>query len=113
LYIAGRGSERRKNTLIHINLVSEEGILLRLCGDFSQVCSSQEDSQEDCRGNLESLSCRETTSFPRGKTDSRNNRKMDTKGHGCGGNKNHQQLRKVDMDKELTEIRARMEELAL
>jgi hypothetical protein len=40
------------------------------------------------------------------------NRKMATEGHGCGGKKNHQQQRKDEMDKELTEIRARMEELA-
>jgi hypothetical protein len=41
------------------------------------------------------------------------NRKMATEGHGCGGKKNHQQQRKDEMDKELTEVRARMEELAL
>jgi hypothetical protein len=41
------------------------------------------------------------------------NRKMATEGHGRGGKKNHQQQRKDEMDKELTEIRARMEELAL
>jgi hypothetical protein len=41
------------------------------------------------------------------------NRKMATEGHGCGGKKNHQQQRKDEMDKELAEIRARMEELAL
>jgi hypothetical protein len=38
---------------------------------------------------------------------------MATKVHGCGGKKNHQQQRKEKMDKELTEIRVRMEELAL
>ena len=38
---------------------------------------------------------------------------MATEGHGCGGKKNHQQQRKDEMDKELAEIRARMEELAL
>jgi hypothetical protein len=41
------------------------------------------------------------------------NKKMATEGHGGGGKKNHQQQRKYEMDKELTEIRARMEELAL
>jgi hypothetical protein len=41
------------------------------------------------------------------------NNKMATEGHGCGGKKNHQQHRKYEMDKELTEVRERMEELAL
>jgi hypothetical protein len=41
------------------------------------------------------------------------NKKMAAKGHGHSGKKNHHQQRKTDMDKELTEIRARMEELAL
>jgi hypothetical protein len=38
---------------------------------------------------------------------------MATKVHGHGGKKNHQQQRKEKMDKELAEIRVRMEELAL
>ena len=38
---------------------------------------------------------------------------MDTKGHGHGGKKNHHQQRKYEMDKEIAEVRARMEELAL
>jgi hypothetical protein len=38
---------------------------------------------------------------------------MATEGHGHGGNKNHQQQRKDARDKELTEIRVRMEELAM
>jgi hypothetical protein len=38
---------------------------------------------------------------------------MATEGHGRGGNKNHHQQGKVVMDKELTEIRVRMEKLAL
>jgi hypothetical protein len=50
------------------------------------------------------------TDFPRGKFEGRN---MATEGHGCGGKKNHQQQRKYEMDKELAEIRERMEELAL
>jgi hypothetical protein len=37
---------------------------------------------------------------------------MAIEGHGCGGKKNHQQKRKDEMDKELMEIRERMEELA-
>jgi hypothetical protein len=41
------------------------------------------------------------------------NKKMDTEGHGSGGKKNHQQQRKDEMDKDLAEIRVRMEELAL
>jgi hypothetical protein len=41
------------------------------------------------------------------------NRKMATEGHRCGGKKIHQQMSKEEMDLELTEIRARMEELAL
>jgi hypothetical protein len=41
------------------------------------------------------------------------NRNMATEGHGRGGKKNHQQQEKVEMDKELVEIRARMDELAL
>jgi hypothetical protein len=40
------------------------------------------------------------------------NRKMVVEGHGHGGKKNHQQQRKAKMDKELTDIRARMEELS-
>jgi len=38
---------------------------------------------------------------------------MATKGHEHGGRKNHQQLSKTEMDKEVTEIRARMYKLAL
>jgi hypothetical protein len=37
---------------------------------------------------------------------------MGIEGHGRGGKKNHQQKRKDEMDKELMEIRARMEELS-
>jgi hypothetical protein len=40
------------------------------------------------------------------------NMKMATEGHGCDGKNNHQQKRKDEMDKELIEIRERMEELA-
>jgi hypothetical protein len=40
------------------------------------------------------------------------NRKMATEGHGCGGKKNHQQQREAKMDKEIVEIRVRMEDLA-
>jgi hypothetical protein len=41
------------------------------------------------------------------------NKEMATEGHEHGGRGDHQQMSKVEMDKELTEIRARMEELAL
>jgi hypothetical protein len=39
--------------------------------------------------------------------------KMATEGQGCGHREDHKQQRKDEMDKELAEIRARMEELAL
>jgi hypothetical protein len=38
---------------------------------------------------------------------------MAIEGHGPGGKKNHQQMSKAEIDKELIEIRERMEELAL
>jgi hypothetical protein len=38
---------------------------------------------------------------------------MATEGHARDGRKNHQQLSKDVMDKDLAEIRARMEELSL
>jgi hypothetical protein len=38
---------------------------------------------------------------------------MATKGHEHGGRGDHQQKTKVEIDKELAEIRARMEQLAL
>ena len=39
---------------------------------------------------------------------------MSTKGHGCGGKKNHQQQKKnPEMDLELAEVRERIEKLAL
>jgi hypothetical protein len=42
------------------------------------------------------------------------NKNMATEGHGRGGKKNHQQQpSKVEMDRELAEIRVRMDELAL
>jgi hypothetical protein len=41
------------------------------------------------------------------------NRKMATEGHGRVGKKNHQQQENVVRDKELAEIRARMEIMAL
>jgi hypothetical protein len=41
------------------------------------------------------------------------NRKMATEGHGCGGGKNRNKKKIHEMDKELAEIRERMEELAL
>jgi hypothetical protein len=112
LYIAGRGSERRKSTLIHISLVSEEGRVLRLCGDCSQVHSSQEDSQEDCREKLEALTgCRVTaTGFPGGQTEGR---KWLLKAMDMMERRSISSQEKTEMDKELTEIRARMEELAL
>jgi hypothetical protein len=55
--------------------------------------------------------CRVTaTGFPGGKTEGR---KMATEGHRRDGKKIHQQPSKAEMDKELAEIRERMEELAL
>jgi hypothetical protein len=39
------------------------------------------------------------------------NRKMATEGHGCDGNKDHQKWRKDEMDKEIAEVRVRMEKL--
>jgi deoxycytidylate deaminase len=55
--------------------------------------------------------CRVTaTGFPGGQTEGR---KMATEGHRRDGKKIHQQPSKDEMDKELAEIRARMEELAL
>jgi hypothetical protein len=50
------------------------------------------------------------TGFPGGQTEGR---KMATEGHACDGKKIHQQPEQAEMDKELAEIRARMEELAL
>jgi hypothetical protein len=41
------------------------------------------------------------------------NRKMATEGHGHGGREDHKQKKNPEMDLELAEIRARMEELAL
>jgi hypothetical protein len=38
---------------------------------------------------------------------------MDTKGHERGGRGDHQQMNKAEIDKELAEIRARMEQLTL
>jgi hypothetical protein len=38
---------------------------------------------------------------------------MTTEGHARGGKKNHQQQENAARDKELAEIRARMDELAL
>jgi hypothetical protein len=80
LYIAGRGSERRKSTLIHISLVSEEGRVLRLCGDCSQVRNSQEEIVGRTVGDAGSTQgCRVTaTGFPGGQTEGR---KMATEGH--------------------------------
>jgi hypothetical protein len=69
------------------------------------------DSQEDCRkGWKHSRLQSDNNKFSR-RAD--RNRKMATEGHGRGGKKNHQQQRKDEMDEELTEIRERMEELAL
>jgi hypothetical protein len=51
-----------------------------------------------------------TTSFPGGKTGTG---RWLLKAMDARGKKNHQQQRKDEMDEELTEIRARMEELAL
>jgi hypothetical protein len=41
------------------------------------------------------------------------NRKMATEGYERGGRGDHQQMIKVEMDKEITKIRVRMEELSL
>jgi hypothetical protein len=40
----------------------EEERVLELYGDCLQVGNSQGDRRENCRGRLEALSCRETTS---------------------------------------------------
>jgi hypothetical protein len=40
-------------------------------------------------------------------------RKMVTEGHECGGRGYHQQMSKEEIEKEIAEIRARMEQLAL
>jgi hypothetical protein len=37
---------------------------------------------------------------------------MVVEGHGCGGKKNHQQQKYAEMEKELIEIRERMEEFS-
>jgi hypothetical protein len=69
------------------------------------------DSQEDCRkGWKHSQLQSDRNKFAR---RANRNKNMVTKSHGCGGKKNHQQPRKDEMDKELIETRAIMEELSL
>jgi hypothetical protein len=78
---------------------------------FAGSASSQKAVRRTVGDAGSTLSCRVTaTGFPGGQTEGS---KMATEGHGCAGKKNHQQMSKAVIDEELTEIRAKMEELAL
>jgi hypothetical protein len=111
VYFMQREQEEKENTLIHISLVSEEGRVLRLCGDCCRCATVKRQSGGLVGDAGSTQGCRVTTTgFPGGQTKGR---KLATEGHRCDGKKNHQQLRKVEVDKELTEIRERMEILAL
>jgi hypothetical protein len=118
VYCRQRKQEEKENTLIHISLVSEAACRDRqketeYWNSVEIVAGVQQskDSQEDCKGEAGSSQLQsDSSSFPEGKTRVG---KMATEGHARDGKKIHQQQSKDAMDKELTEIRARMEILAL